>query len=116
MSRSKIKIDDSIKNYVESFFTNVYYSDEVFRVKEKILKKVNDDYNKELENNKKNAFEVIVNKYNTLEAMVNSISYDSSRIEKWFSKNVTTTYDDFIINFNKEKKYIYLVSVHRHYH
>jgi len=107
----EIKIEKNIKRYVESFFENVYYSPEVFDVKEKIIQKINEEYIKEKEINKKNPFEVMVQKYNNLDSMVKSINYDPSIIDSWFNKEVTTTYDEFKKEFKHEKIFIYLISL-----
>ena len=110
MKRS-IVVNKNIENYVESFFENVHYSKEVEKVKESIIKKINNEYRLEEAKNKRTAFSNIVSKYNTLESLVKSINYDTTKIDKWFNKEVTTTYEEFEIKFKKEKKYIYLITI-----
>jgi hypothetical protein len=71
------------------------------------LQKINEEYVKEKENNKKNAFEVIVQKYNSLESIVRSVD-NSVEIEKWFSKKeITTTYNRFKEELTRKKIHIY---------
>ena len=104
-------VNKNIENYVESFFENVHYSKEVERVKESIIKKVNNEYRLEEAKNKRTAFSKIVKKYNTLESLIESINYDTTKIDKWFNKEVTTTYEEFESKFKKERRYIYLITI-----
>ena len=71
----KVKtIDSKIVNYVESFFEELHYSKEIESAKEKIISKLNDEYLKEKDNDKRDAFKKIVNKYSCLEDMLTSIN------------------------------------------
>ena len=100
----------NIENYVESFFENIRYSKEVEKVKESIIKKLNNEYRLEEAKDKRTAFSNIVKKYNTLESLVSSINYDITKIDKWFNKEVIT-YETFEGKFKREKKYIYLITI-----
>ena len=111
MKKSSVVVNKNIENYVKSFFENVHYSKEVEKVKESIIKKVNNEYRLEEAKDKRTAFSNIVKKYNTLESLAQSINYDVTKIDKWFNKEVTTTYEDFELEFKKEKKYIYLITI-----
>jgi len=103
----RTKPEKKIKYYIESFFENVYYSQEIYDIKLLALQKINEEYVKEKENNKKNAFEVIVQKYNSLESIVRSVD-NSVEIEKWFSKKeITTTYNRFKEELTRKKIHIY---------
>jgi len=107
----KVEIEKNIKSYVESFFEDVDYSKEVYMVKEKIIEKLNEEYKKERELNKKNAFEIIVNRYNSLESMVKGINYNTEEISNWFDKRITISYDDFCKTFKREKLFFYIITL-----
>ncbi len=107
----KLITNKRIENYVESFFEGIEYSKEVDQVKEKIIAKISREYEKELEENKTYAFKTIVNKYNSLETMVESIDYDSANIDRWYSKEVSSSYDEFYGLLKKEINHSYLVSI-----
>jgi len=100
-----------IEGYVNSFFKEAYYSKDVEKVKKKIIDKLNDEYIEELSKNKRYAFENVINKYPTLESMVESVGVDKNKIEKWFNKEVTTTYEEFNNMFKKERKHIYITTI-----
>ena len=103
-------VNKNIENYVESFFENIRYSKEVEKVKESIIKKLNNEYRLEEAKDKRTAFSNIVKKYNTLESLVSSVNYDITKIDKWFNKEVIT-YETFEDKFKREKKYIYLITI-----
>jgi len=107
----KVKTEKNIKYYIESFFENARCSEEVFKVKEIIMNKVNEEYELEKEKDDKNAFEVIIQKYNSLETMVKNVGYDVSTIDLWFNKEVTSPYDEFKNKFLKKKLYIYIITL-----
>lgn len=109
MSKKENTIDKKINSYVESFFEGVHYSKEAEKTKEKIVKKLNEEYLKETD--KRYAFQNIVKKYNSLENLVESVGTDKNEIDKWFNKEVTTTYEEFDKEFKKEKKHIYIITI-----
>ncbi|ORX76964.1 Metallo-dependent phosphatase [Anaeromyces robustus] len=109
-NKEKSDVEKNIKNYVESFFENAYFSKEVFDIKNQIIKKLNEKYIEEKNNNNKNPFEIIVQKYNSLESLVKSVNYDVSEIDNWFNKKITITYDNFNRIIKQEKIYIYIIT------
>lgn len=107
--KSKKEIDYKIINYVNSFFEGIKYSKEVETIKNKIIRKINDDFIEEKD--QKNAFKNIVKKYNSIEKMLESVSIDPKVINKWYSEDVTITYDEFNKMFKKQRHHIYLVTI-----
>lgn len=93
----KIIPDKKIINYVESFFEELHYSKEIEQAKEKVIIKLNDEYQKEKD--RKNAFKKIVKKYSSLEDMLKSINIDSKKLDKWYNKDVSMDYNDFEKDF-----------------
>ena len=109
--KEKRIIDEKIINYVESFFEDIHYSKDVSKAKEKVINKLSEEYNLEKQKDKRNAFKKIVKKYNSLEAMLDAVNVDKNKIDKWFNKEVTTTFEDFKIAFKKERKHIYVTTI-----
>lgn len=107
----EVEFDKNIVNYVESFFEELHYSKEIELAKEKIIQKINDEYLKEKEKNKKNAFKNIVNKYSSLEDMLKAVSIDSKKLNKWYNKDVSMDYNEFKKELKKERKHIYGVTI-----
>lgn len=107
----EVEFDKNIVNYVESFFEELHYSKEIELAKEKIIQKINDEYLKEKEKNKKNAFKNIVNKYSSLEDMLKAVSIDSKKLNKWYNKDVSMDYNEFKKELKNERKHIYGVTI-----
>ncbi|OUM62868.1 hypothetical protein PIROE2DRAFT_10729 [Piromyces sp. E2] len=107
----KTKIEKNINYYIESFFENAHYTEEVLKVKNIIINKINEEYELEKEKNNKNAFEVIIQRYNNLETMVKNIGYDASVIDLWFNMDITSTHEEFKNVLIRKKFYIYIITV-----
>ena len=100
-----------IKNYVELFFEEIKYSKEIEEIKEKIIEKLNEEYDKLLLEDKRNAFKNIVNKYSNLESMLESIWIDKSEIDNWYNVKITSSYEEFKKVFKKERNHIYISTI-----
>ena len=100
-----------IKNYVELFFEEIKYSKEIEEIKEKIIEKLNEEYDKLLLEDKRNAFKNIVNKYSNLESMLESIGIDKSEIDNWYNVKITSSYEEFKKVFKKERNHIYISTI-----
>lgn len=107
----KIVIDKKITNYVESFFEELHYSKEIESAKENIIIKINEEYLKESKKDKKEAFKNIVNKYNSLESMLELVKIDTKKIDKWYNLEISNTFEEFKKEFKKERKHIYLTTI-----
>lgn len=103
----KQETSNKIKNYVDSFFEEIMYSSEVEDTKERIIEKLNEEYNSFLEKDKKNAFKDIVNKYPNIESMLESVDIDKNELYKWYNVEITSNYEEFKKVFKKERKHIY---------
>ena len=109
--RSNITNNKNIENYVNSFFTGIYYSKEAENAKEKIIKQLDEEYKEELALDKRNAFQNIVERYPSFESLVEIVGLDSEDIDKWFNKEITISYDSFNKQFKKTKKNLYIISI-----
>ena len=111
MKKKEKSYNDKIVNYVNSFFDEVYYSKDVERIKNKIIDKIDSEYTELVKDDKKNAFKIIVQKYNCLENMLDSVNVDKSKIDKWYNKDVSMSFETFLGKFKKERKHIYAITI-----
>lgn len=111
MKKTKNDVDKKIINYVESFFEEIYYSKEIESAKNKIIYKLNDEYLKEKEKDKKAAFKNIVKKYNCIEKMLTLVNISSNKLDEWYKKDISLDFDEFKKELKKEKKHIYATTI-----
>ena len=107
-----MSVESNLLNYVNSFFSEIKYSNKIFSAKEEIYEKLLAEYNELLKDHSKvESFEIIVKKYHNLDRLAEAIWYTKEDIKERESDKETITHGDFNEKFNKQKWRVYLVTL-----
>lgn len=99
------KIDKRIITYVDLFFENIPYSSTNENIKKQITKKM------QMELDNLNEFEILIEKYNTLEKICELINCSSDEVKKIKSKENLVKIKKLKTNFKKKRKSAYIIGI-----
>lgn len=104
-------MEKRIKYFIDMYFEDIPYSDEVYQAQKKIEKIVNTEYEKlSLETSKDTALEIIVKKYSKLSDMAVLAGYSSEDVEKWRNAGEVKVYKTLKKEILRQRHRIYLIS------
>jgi len=112
MKRRGKLLDRHISSLVEMLFTDVPYSEEAVKARERIEAALNEEYQKLAEKNSgSNAFETLLEKYSTLSRMAVLAGYTPEDALKWRSFGETKSYEVIKKEMTHQRRRIYLISL-----
>lgn len=104
-------MEKRIINFINMYFENIPYSDEIYQAKKKIEKILNSEYDKlSLSTSKDTALEIIVKKYSRLSDMAVLAGYSSKDVEKWRNAGDVKIFKTLKKEIFRQRLRIYLIS------
>ena len=101
-----------IKNFVDMYFDDIPYSEEISKAQEKIEDALHSEFDKLSENRSKDdAMEEIVSKYGRLTDMAELAGYSAESVEKWRLDEETVDLKPLKKEMRKQRRRIYLISL-----
>ena len=108
--KAKPQRDDTVKNYVESFFEPIRYSKESSDAKSAVVAALIPEYEKLKRDNGADAFRVFVAKYPDIETLLDAAGIDRANAAKWREQKANVSYEEFMSSFKKRRLWAWIIT------
>ena len=101
--------DNTVRNYVESFFEPIRYSKKSAEVKKAIIETLEPVWAEMKFNDSKNAFRNFVAAYPDLDALIDAAGIERAETNEWSKNKPTISFENFRAVFNRHRRWCWII-------